>query len=89
MEMLQQDKPDICLVDINMPQTSGVEFAASVKAMPEYRHIPLIALTANTMYGDREFYLANNFDGYLGKPMLRIELLKALEAALMRPAPPP
>jgi hypothetical protein len=41
------------------------------------------------MYGDREYYLANHFDGYLGKPMLRIELLQTLEAALVKPAPPP
>ncbi len=89
MDILRQEQPDICLIDINMPQTNGVEFAAAVKAMPDTRHIPLIALTANTMYGDREYYLANHFDGYLGKPMLRIELLSALEAALIRPVSPP
>jgi CheY-like chemotaxis protein len=89
LQLIEDEKPDICLVDINMPQINGVEFATQVKAMPAHRHIPLIALTANTMYGDREYYLANHFDGYLGKPMLRIELLQTLEAALVKPAPPP
>lgn len=88
LELIERERPDVCLMDINMPQTNGVELAAQIKANPAYRHIPLIALTANTMYGDREFYLANHFDAYLGKPMLRIELLQMLEAAFVKPAPP-
>jgi two-component system cell cycle response regulator DivK len=89
LAMIEKERPDICLMDINMPQTNGVELAAQIKANAAYRHIPLIALTANTMYGDREYYLANHFDGYLGKPMLRIELLQVLEAAFVKPVPPP
>jgi two-component system cell cycle response regulator DivK len=89
LELMRQQRPDIALVDINMPKTNGVEFAAQVKGMAEYRDIPLIALTANAMYGDREYYLANHFDGYLAKPMLRLELVRALEAALAKPVTPP
>ena len=85
LELMRQQRPDIALVDINMPRINGVEFAAQVKGMPEYRDIPLIALTANAMYGDREYYLANHFDGYLAKPILRLELVRALEAALTKP----
>jgi CheY-like chemotaxis protein len=68
-----------------MPHINGVELAAQIKADPLVKHIPLIALTANTMYGDREYYLSHNFDGYLGKPMLRIELLHTLGAMLNKP----
>ncbi len=73
------EKPDAMLVDINMPYMNGVQFAERVKTEEALRHIPLIALTANAMYGDREYYLSRNFDAYLAKPVLRHELLQVLE----------
>lgn len=82
LAIAQAEKPDVILVDINMPRMNGVEFAAEVKRIPELAHIPLIAMTANTMYGDREYYLSNNFTAYLAKPVLRFELVRALKSLL-------
>ena len=79
LTIAQTEKPDAMLVDINMPLMNGLQFAEQIKSTPELRHIPLIALTANAMYGDREYYLAHNFDAYLAKPVLRHELLHVLE----------
>jgi CheY-like chemotaxis protein len=82
LALARAEKPDVLLVDINMPRMNGVEFAAHVKAIPELAHIPLIAMTANTMYGDREYYLSHNFTAYLAKPVLRFELLRTLKSLL-------
>ncbi|MDX2136624.1 MAG: response regulator [Chloroflexota bacterium] len=80
--MARAEKPDVILVDINMPRMNGVEFAAEIKRIPELAQIPLIAMTANTMYGDREYYLSHNFSVYLAKPVLRFELVRALKSLL-------
>jgi CheY-like chemotaxis protein len=82
LELAKVERPDLVFVDINLPHMNGVEFAAQMKATPELRHIPLIALTANAMHGDREFYLEHNFVGYLAKPVLRHELLHTLKQFL-------
>lgn len=82
VELAKTEKPDAILLDINMPSINGVEVAARIHAEPELQHIPLIALTANAMHGDREFYLKNHFRAYLAKPILRLELVQTLNAVL-------
>lgn len=82
LELAMTDHPDLILLDINIPRMNGLEFAARVKATPEIQHIPLVALTANTMYGDREYYLGQKFAAYLAKPVLRFELMRLLQSLL-------
>jgi CheY-like chemotaxis protein len=82
LELAKIERPALILVDINLPNMNGVEFAEQIKTIPELQKIPLIALTANAMHGDREFYLAHNFVGYLAKPVLRHELLHTLKLFL-------
>lgn len=71
-------KPDLILMDINLPDIDGAECTNRLKADPALKHIPVVALTANAMVGDKEKYLAAGCDGYMRKPITRAELQKVL-----------
>lgn len=73
-----KEKPDLILMDINLPDVDGLQVTARLKAMPDMRHIPIIALTANAMYGDKERFTAGGCDGYIAKPVTRNELLNTV-----------
>lgn len=62
--------PDVVLLDISLPGMSGVELVEQLRAEPALRHVPVIALTAHAMAGDRETYLAAGFDAYVTKPIV-------------------
>lgn len=78
LTLAENEHPDLILMDINLPDIDGVEAVRRLKSNPDLMHIPVIALTANAMYGDRESYLAAGCDGYLAKPIARMELLNAV-----------
>ena len=65
----QKNLPDLILVDVNLGEVSGHEVATKLKGMPETACIPLVALTAATIDGDRERALAAGCDGYIPKPI--------------------
>jgi CheY-like chemotaxis protein len=72
--------PDMVLLDISLPGMSGVELVARLRADAVLRHVPVIALTAHAMAGDRETYLAAGFDAYVTKPIVdEGVLLRTLE----------
>lgn len=62
-------QPDLILMDINMPDVDGYTLTANLKAMPDMRNVPVVALTANVMRGDRERTLEAGCDGYIQKPV--------------------
>lgn len=66
---LEQEPFDLGLVDILMPEMDGFEFAKRVRASERTKSLPLIAVTALAMVGDRERVLGSGFDGYLPKPI--------------------
>lgn len=68
-------KPDLILMDINLPDIDGLEATARIKSNPDTAQIPVIALTANAMVGDREKALSAGCNGYLPKPISKSELL--------------
>ncbi len=74
LKMAAEQRPDLILLDINLPDIDGLEVVKRLKSDPSLLHIPTIALTANAMHGDREQCLASGFDGYLAKPIARMEL---------------
>jgi len=78
LEIAQNEKPDLILMDVNLPDIDGLEATARLKSNPELANIPVIALTANAMHGDRERCLAAGCDGYLAKPVARVLLLNTL-----------
>ena len=65
----QKHLPDLVLVDINLGNVSGHEVATKLKGLPATSHIPVVALTAATVRGDRERALVAGCDGYIAKPI--------------------
>ncbi|MDX1993518.1 MAG: response regulator [bacterium] len=78
IEVAEAEMPDLILMDINLPDIDGMEVARYLKSNPRMAHIPIIALTANAMFGDRERFLAAGCDGYLAKPISKNELLNTI-----------
>jgi two-component system cell cycle response regulator len=66
---IQHDPPDLIICDIQLPIMDGYEIARLLKSSPAYRRIPLIAVTALAMVGDKDKVLAAGFDGYISKPI--------------------
>jgi two-component system, cell cycle response regulator DivK len=69
LEVIAAHTPDLILMDINMPDIDGYTLTARLRSMPQIRHTPIIALTANVMKGDRERCLEAGCDGYIQKPI--------------------
>jgi two-component system, cell cycle response regulator DivK len=65
----RKEHPDLIICDLQMPVKNGYEVVAELKKDPLVRSIPIIALTALSMPGDRNNVLAAGFDGYLSKPI--------------------
>ena len=85
---MKKARPDLILLDISLPEMDGTEVLRQLRSDPFLAHIPVIALTAHAMAGDREKYLALGFDDYITKPILDEEvLLDAIQGVLERDAP--
>lgn len=80
---LAGDVPDLVLLDISLPEMDGTEVLAWIREQPQLKDLPVIALTAHAMAGDREKYLAAGFDEYVTKPIVdEALLLGAIERCL-------
>ncbi len=69
MSCLENRPIDLALMDINMPDVDGYTLTAQIRAMPKYAKLPIVAVTANVMRGDRERSLQAGCDGYIQKPI--------------------
>jgi two-component system cell cycle response regulator DivK len=69
IEVVENEKPDLVLMDINMPDIDGYTLTTQFKSMTQFQQTPIIALTANVMKGDRERTLEAGCDGYIQKPI--------------------
>ena len=74
-----EHRPDLVLMDIQLPDMDGVEALRRLRKARLTASIPVLALTAQAMLGDRERFLAEGFDGYLSKPVDVIELIRTVE----------
>ena len=69
IELALKECPDLILVDINMPNMDGYEVTRRLRALDQFRSVPIIALTAKVMKGDREKTLESGCSGYIEKPI--------------------
>ncbi len=80
VELAAHEKIDLIICDVHLPGLSGYQVAAHLKAQPSLRQIPLIAVTALAMVGDREQLLAAGFDGYISKPIDPLRFIQQVTA---------
>lgn len=79
IDALARRRFDLVLMDVMMPQVNGIEATQRIRALPApLSAVPIVALTANAMKGDRETYLAAGMDGYVSKPINARDLFEAL-----------
>lgn len=78
LKVAEAHKPDIILLDILLPDMNGFDVCDEIRSRPQLKTTPVIALTASVMNGDRQLSLAAGFDGYLAKPIARLELFNAI-----------
>lgn len=84
-EDLQQHKPDLVLLDISLPDMDGMEVLRRVRTDAALKNLPVTALTAYDMLGEREQFLAAGFTDYVTKPILdETILLQTIERSLTR-----
>jgi signal transduction histidine kinase/CheY-like chemotaxis protein len=78
---------DLILMDVQMPVMDGIEATAAIRETEQTsgHHIPIIAMTAHAMAGDRQRFLKAGMDGYVSKPIHSRELLEAIESVLVAP----
>jgi two-component system cell cycle response regulator DivK len=85
--MARSEQPALILMDMSLPGLDGWEATRQLKAMPETQKIPVIALTAHAMSGDREKATAAGCDDFDTKPVELTRLIDKIEALLARPHP--
>jgi len=84
LNVLKTEHPDLILMDINMPDMDGYTLTAKIKSMPGLERVPILALTANVMRGDKEKTLEAGCDGYIQKPLDVDQLTREIERFLTR-----
>jgi len=83
VEKARQHLPGIILMDIALPRVDGIAALADLRRHEGTRDIPVLAITASAMAGDRETLLAHGFDGYISKPIDHDQLMKTLGDAIL------
>ncbi|HSL42760.1 MAG TPA: response regulator [Anaerolineales bacterium] len=84
LNVLETARPDLILMDINMPEMDGYTLTAKIKSLPGFTRIPILALTANVMRGDKEKTLEAGCDGYIQKPIDIDQLTREIERFITR-----
>lgn len=82
-------RPDVIVMDLQMPRLNGFDAAALLKRDPDLRAVPLVAVTAYAMVGDRDKVMAAGFDGYITKPIDPETFVRQIEEFLPDPATRP
>lgn len=82
LHMIEQSQPELLLMDIGMPVLDGFETIRRIRENPRLAQLPVVAVTAYAMRGDREKILKSGFDGYLSKPLSPASLTAELDRLL-------
>jgi CheY-like chemotaxis protein len=84
LHMIEQSLPELLLLDIGMPVLDGFAVIRKIRENPRLAPLPVVAVTAYAMRGDREKILASGFDGYLSKPLNPSSLTQELDRLLTK-----
>lgn len=84
LEALERSEINLVLMDINMPDMDGYTLTAKIKSIKKFSNIPIVAVTANVMRGDREKSLGAGCDGYIQKPIDIDTLSQQIERFILR-----
>jgi len=84
LEIAAQMQPDLILLDINLPEIDGYDLAKRFRDTPGLQQVPILAITANVMKGDRERTLEAGCDGYIQKPIDVDQLPEQIKTALQK-----
>jgi two-component system cell cycle response regulator DivK len=84
LNVLKTAHPDLILMDINMPDMDGYTLTAKIKSLPGFERVPILAVTANVMRGDKEKTLEAGCDGYIQKPLDIEQLTREIEKFISR-----
>jgi two-component system cell cycle response regulator DivK len=84
LRVLKTAHPDLILMDINMPDMDGYTLTAKIKSLPGFERVPILAVTANVMRGDKEKTLEAGCDGYIQKPLDIDQLTREIEKFISR-----
>ncbi|MDX2222713.1 MAG: response regulator [Rhodospirillaceae bacterium] len=82
MEMTRKQRPDLILMDIQLPEISGLEIAKMLKADDDLKSIPVVAVTAFAMRGDEQKIRNGGCDGYIAKPISVASFLQTVSKFL-------
>lgn len=82
IEVVSRERPDLVLMDIQLPEVDGISALKALRDDPRTKDIPIIAITAHAMKGDRENFIKEGFDGYIAKPISIKDLLTVLSIYL-------
>jgi len=83
LDMAVRERPDFIIMDIELPKVNGLAVTRKLRENPEFRHVPIIAITAYAMKGDRERIIKAGCDAYLPKPINTRELPGIIAAMLL------
>ncbi len=81
-EVVRTRRPDLVVMDIQLPEVSGLEVTQWIKNDPELKHIPVVAVTAFAMKGDEERIRAGGCEAYLSKPISVAKFLETIRSFL-------
>jgi CheY-like chemotaxis protein len=88
LDVLERERPDALLLDIGMPVLDGFAVMRKVRENSSFASMPIVAVTAYAMQGDREKIMNAGFNGYLSKPINPVSLSEELKRMLTKPAEP-
>ena len=86
LEAMKRSAPGLVLLDISLPGMDGVEVLSRIRTDERLKHLPVIALTAHAMAGDRERYLSVGFNAYITKPIVDEGILLATIERWLNPS---
>ena len=84
LDVARRKRPDLILMDLNLPTMTGFEVARKLRENPAFSHTPIIAITAYAMKGDKERVIESGCDAYLSKPINTRELPEVIAEMLLQ-----